>query len=140
MSSIDKLHLVLAKHGYKITSARKQVYAVLSSATQPLSNGEVISSVKNIDKVSVYRTLELYESMGIAHRTWNGFKSKVELSDPFSPHHHHFTCASCGTVISFKNKEIEHALKNLEQTMKISVHYHLVELGGQCDNCKNKGQ
>jgi Fur family ferric uptake transcriptional regulator len=139
MSSFDKLQSALAERGYKITSARKQVYAALAHAAQPLSNAEVIGSVKDTDKVSVYRTLELYESLGITHRIWNGFKSKVELSDPFSPHHHHFTCTSCGKVISFKDKEIERVLTNLEQTMKISVHYHLIELGGECDGCKNKG-
>jgi Fur family ferric uptake transcriptional regulator len=137
MYSLDKLHSALAEHGHRSTAARKQVYSILASATQPLSNSEIIDRVSNIDKVSVYRTLDLYESIGVVHRIWNGFKSKVELSDPFSPHHHHFTCASCGKVISFKSKDIERAMENLERTMGVTIDYHLVEINGRCDSCQN---
>lgn len=136
MSSHDKLRQALTDHGYKITSARKRVYTVLANATQPLTSAEMINMAKDIDKVSVYRTIELFDSLGITHRTWNGFKSKIELSDPFSPHHHHFTCRKCASVISFKSKAIEETLTAIEKTMNLSIHSHLVELTGICGNCK----
>ncbi len=139
MHTLDKLYSALAEHGYKATAARKQVYSILASAGQPLSNSEIIDKTSDIDKVSVYRTLELYESIGVVHRIWNGFKSKVELSDPFSPHHHHFTCASCGKVISFKSKGIEYAMEDLARTMGVTIDYHLVEITGRCNECQAKG-
>lgn len=136
MSSWGKLQAVLAEHGYKVTTARKQVYSALANATQPLCNSEIINNVSGIDKVSVYRTLELYESIGISHRVWNGFKSKVELSDSFSPHHHHFTCDTCGKVISFRNKDIEKLLHSAEATLNVSIRHHVVELSGVCKDCE----
>jgi Fur family ferric uptake transcriptional regulator len=139
MYNIDKLQTSLMQGGYKVTTPRKRVYTVLANSSEPLSNSAVIDRAKGVDRVSVYRTLELFESLGITHRTWNGFKSTVELSDRFSPHHHHFTCTTCGKIATFKSKEIENALHVFEKDTGRTIAYHVVELNGLCEMCNKNG-
>jgi len=136
MERREKLRATLSQHGYKVTSVRQRVYEELAKADQPLSNVQLIRSLHDLDKVSIYRTIALFELIGIVHRIWNGFKSSIELSDAFSPHHHHFTCTNCGKVVSFKSEEIEKALHALETDLHVTISQHLVELNGICDDCQ----
>lgn len=136
MERTEKLRTILSQHGHKVTTTRTRVYQALAEASHPLSNTELIHSLPDLDKVSVYRTIALFESLGIVHRIWNGFKSSIELSDTHSPHHHHFTCTNCGKVISFKSEEVEKTLHALETTLGVTINQHLVEVSGFCDSCK----
>lgn len=136
MERTEKLRTILSQHGYKVTVTRTRVYLALAEASQPLSNTQLIHNLPDLDKVSVYRTIALFESLGILHRIWNGFKSSIELSDAHSPHHHHFTCTNCSKVTSFKSEEVEGALHALEATLGVTINQHLVELSGICDSCK----
>lgn len=138
MDTTEKIQHLLSKHGYKVTTVRKKVYLTLANTPHPMSNSELIAEIQDIDKVSVYRTLTLYETIGVIHRIWNGFKSKVELSEEFSPHHHHFTCRRCNKVISFKSNDIEKALDTLQASIDVSIEHHLLELSGTCKDCREK--
>lgn len=132
----EKFQAFLAERGHKITAARKEVFTTLQAAGTPLTNAEIITLLNGVvDKTSVYRVLELFEAIGVTHRLWNGFKSKSELTDAFSPHHHHFTCRRCGKIESFKDEAIEAALQRLEQMRGIDITSHLIELTGYCEHC-----
>lgn len=136
MDTSEKLRIYLANRGYKVTQVRTRIYQTLTEATQPLTTSELIRQLADMDKVSVYRTIALFEAIGIVHRIWNGFKSSVELSEEFSPHHHHFTCTDCGMIVSFKSEGIEHSLHQLEQQLDMTITRHLVELRGLCAKCR----
>ena len=135
METHETLTKVLVKHGYKVTAPRKMIYFALLEIDKPISNSELIKYLPKVDKVSVYRTISLFENVGLIHRVWNGFKSKVELAEEFSPHHHHFTCMECGSVQSFDDNRIEEALVNIENKLKVHIKKHLVELSGSCAKC-----
>src|ERR1044071_1920166 len=98
---------ILAQHGYSTTKPRRAVFEALLAAHNPKTITQLVKELPDIDKVSVYRTLDVFSKIGITHQVWNGFKSKVELSEAFSPHHHHFTCINCGKVITLKNDSLE---------------------------------
>jgi Fur family transcriptional regulator, ferric uptake regulator len=134
-----KLRSYLAAKGYKLSQARGEVFAVLQQSPIPLSNAEIIHKLRGvIDKTSVYRVLSLFESIGVTHRLWNGFKSKSELTDAFSVHHHHFTCRRCGTISGFESKTIEDSLKRLAQSRGITITAHQLELSGYCKDCSKQ--
>ena len=83
------------------------------------------------------RTLHLFESIGVTHRVWNGFKSAVELSEAFSPHHHHFTCVACARVTSLGSERIEQALAETASGLGVSITSHVIELNGVCRDCQS---
>ncbi len=138
MQPEDKLPEILARTGHKTTTVRKRIYSLLLDVDQPLSNSELVKLASDLDKVSVYRTIALFESIGVIHRIWNGFKSKIELDEELSPHHHHFSCTICGRVSSFDDEELEKTLAQIALKLGVSVKRHLIELSGTCSSCSVK--
>lgn len=129
---------ILRNNGLSITKPRKLVFNLLQKNHRPLSVIEIHGKLPDIDKVSVYRTVYVFEKVGITHRVWNGFKSKIELSEEFSPHHHHFTCLNCGLVVSLESENLESALRTFEASHEFRLTQHSVELSGYCKNCSTK--
>lgn len=136
MNPLDKLSSLLKNQGYSITRPRTVVFQVLIDAHDALTVAQIIEKSSEVDMVSVYRTLQLFEKSGVAHRVWSGFKSKIELSEDFSPHHHHFTCSRCGSSVAIKSDELERSLHALETVYGFALKQHSVELNGYCNKCQ----
>lgn len=126
---------ILQRAGYSATKARKAVFAILETS-EPLTMHELIVRAKDIDRASVYRTIELFEKLGIAHRLHIGWKYKIELTNEYQPHHHHITCLKCGKSQSFlENVSLENNLHNISEEHGFTLKNHLIELQGLCNNC-----
>jgi Fur family ferric uptake transcriptional regulator len=136
MDTKDKLISLLRKQGYSITKPRLCTFEAILNANEALTTPQIITLLPDVDMVSVYRSLQLFEKLGIIHRVWNGFKSKIELSDVFSPHHHHFLCDKCGAAQSIDNEELEKSLHALESIYGFDLRRHSVELSGHCEKCR----
>lgn len=134
----EKLAKTLKKHGYSLTKPRQAVFAALQSGT-PRSMHELtldLSSV--IDRASIYRTVALFEELGIVIRVNQGWKYKIELSDIFSPHHHHITCTSCGKSISFKEPDgLDALLTGVALEHNYTHNHHTLEMTGLCAQCQS---
>ncbi len=135
MDANKKLVMLLKKQGCSITKPRVTTFNALLDAHEALTMGQLIERLPEIDTVSVYRTLQLFEKVGVAHRVWNGFKSKIELSEDFSPHHHHFTCSQCGANTVIQSDDLERSLHGLESIYGFDLRQHSVELSGYCKEC-----
>lgn len=135
MDGRTKLEKLLKEKGYSVTKPRLRIFNFLHETSEPLAVTELAKSLDDVDKVSVYRTVDLFEAAGIVHRVWTGFKSRVELSEEFSPHHHHFTCVNCGKIISLQSEELEKGLKRLEDKNGFNLTHHSIELSGHCEDC-----
>jgi len=136
MQPKEKLIQLLKSRGYSATKARLSVFDALLQAHEAVTPTQLIESVPDSDMVSVYRTIQLFEKIDVIHRVWNGFKSKLELSELFSPHHHHFTCSRCSASIAIKSEDLEHSLHGLEATYGFALREHSVELSGFCRECR----
>lgn len=89
----------------------------------------------DVDRATVYRTVELFESLGIVNRIWHGLKSQVELSEIFTPHHHHATCQHCGKSIDIINAELEKTLSGIARQHGFLALSHVIEISGYCSDC-----
>ena len=85
----------LKQRGVSITKPRRQLYEVLARS-EPLTMQELIASLPQYNKTTIYRTVELFENLGIIQRLQIGWKYKLELSNEYQDHHHHVTCTNCG--------------------------------------------
>lgn len=135
MDTDSRLEKILKENGRSVTRQRLMVFNVLREIDQPITTVELAKKLPGLDKVSVYRTVELFENIGLIHRIWHGFKSKVELSEAFSPHHHHFTCVKCGKIIGLKSDKLERDLAEFESEHGFKLTHHSVELSGYCTDC-----
>src|SRR5688500_18728042 len=95
---------ILSNSGYRLTDAREATFKLLISP-EPQSISQILAKADGkVDRVSVYRNLEVFEKLGIIHRIYVGWKYKIELSDEFISHHHHLSCLKCGKVIDIEDE------------------------------------
>ena len=133
------LEKVLRENNYSVTAARQRVFQLLLGQEPQFMHQLLARAGDTVDRVSIYRTIELYERLGIVHRIPIGWKYKLELSDIFLAHHHHISCLACGKVTAIKEDE---SLERLIEKMSAAAHFrlqaHQLELQGYCQNCQEK--
>ncbi|HKX72425.1 MAG TPA: Fur family transcriptional regulator [Candidatus Saccharimonadales bacterium] len=135
-TGIQKVKNTLKEAHSSATKGRLAVFSHLATAG-PMSVGELAHQLQeDVDRATVYRTVELYEKLGIVNRIWHGFKHQVELSEIFTPHHHHALCQQCGKTIDITSPELEAALTSLAKKHHFLTLNHSVELTGYCSECQ----
>lgn len=132
---LERLSKSLKDNGYSFTAARRTVFAALQGH-EPQTMQEIVAASPGIDRASVYRIIALFEQLGIVQRLQIGWKYKLELTDPFSHHHHHFSCNRCGRVTELpEDHQLEARLWKLAKTNGLVVQDHQLELRGLCQSC-----
>ena len=131
----NSLERTLKKHGYSLTRPRKIVFETLQHQ-EPQSMREVVAASKGIDRASVYRTIALFEELGIVQRLQMGWKYRLELSDTFHEHHHHLHCTNCGRTIALpEDTALEKSLQAMAKARDFQLQSHQLELSGICEKC-----
>lgn len=127
---------VLKQQGYSLTKTRQAVFNAMMD-TGPITMAQLVNKVHtHADRASVYRTVELFEKLGVITRLQIGWKYKLELSDLFTEHHHHATCMQCGSVLSLNEDEaLEAGIRKLAQDAQFSIASHSLEIRGFCSKC-----
>ncbi|MEF3254725.1 MAG: transcriptional repressor [Deferribacterales bacterium] len=125
---------LLQKNNIRINKNRIDILSIISSVSHTISALEIIEYLKKehkIDKVTIYRTLDLFESKGIVIKEIDhkGI-SRYCIAISHKPHLHFF-CEKCKTV---NCKEIDNLpifglddgeIKNIE-----------IKITGLCKKCK----
>jgi Fur family ferric uptake transcriptional regulator len=130
------LKALLRKNNSSLTSPRKVVFNLLLSG-EPQSMQVLVKRAEGkVDRATVYRTIELFEQLGIVHRLNIGWKYKVELSDIFLGHHHHFHCNNCGKTFTLSaNPMLETMIDTAVGKEGYSPRSHNLEISGLCPAC-----
>lgn len=127
----------LRKTGFKLTVPRKEILKTLS-ASNPLSAQEIHILLKqkgfNTDLVTVYRTLELFHSLGLVNQiNLSDNTARYELVS--DDHHHHLICIKCGTIEEVVGDETD-LIKGLTSKSDFQVLRHSLEFFGFCRRCQ----
>lgn len=134
--TLSVIEHALKQHRVSLTKPRKQIYEVLSH-NEPLTMPELLANLPQLDKTTVYRTVALFEKLGIVQRLQIGFKYKLELSNEYQEHHHHLTCLQCGRTIALPEDEVlETRLVELAQGQGFAPQDHQLEVRGLCADCQ----
>jgi len=126
----------LERKNLSLTTPRKLIFQVLDT-NEPLTIAEIIKACNGqIDRVTVYRTIKLFEKLQIVQKLNIGWKYKIELSDPYQLHHHHMTCTRCHKVLALpEDKILETRLKFLAKYGNFTAIDHQIEIRGICQVC-----
>lgn len=122
-----------------VTKAREATFKLLLNP-EPQTISEILAKAKGIvDRVSVYRNIELFEKLGIVHRIYVGWKYKLELSDQFIAHHHHLSCLNCGKIIDIEDEiHIDDFIQEVADKFGFKPRRHQFEVDGYCKDCRTK--
>jgi len=134
---------LLARRGFRSTAPRRAVLDVLLKAAAPLSMMEIHRRVKRrqIDLSSVYRTVNLLCDLGLL-RVADASRGAqyVELAEPFTGHHHHLICQTCGQIgeldgCFLENEVLEAITRQVRRLQNFQVTDHDLRLIGLCGTC-----
>jgi Fur family transcriptional regulator, ferric uptake regulator len=136
---INNFKQILSSNGCRMTDAREATFRLLISP-EPQSISQILAKADGkVDRVSVYRNIEVFEKLGIAHRVYVGWKYKIELSDDFIAHHHHLSCLYCGKIIDIEDeKHIDDFIRQVAKKSNFKPRRHQFEVDGYCIECQKK--
>lgn len=135
-STQDVFESLLMQSGQSRTKARQTVFEILEASDGPLAMRDLVGKAKGVDRASVYRAVELFESLNIVQRIHTGWKYKIELSDRFTAHHHHLTCSNCGKSVAISEDELERFVDAVAARHGFKANAHQIEIQGLCKDCQ----
>jgi Fur family ferric uptake transcriptional regulator len=89
----------------------------------------------HIGSATVYRTLKLLSSCGLATAARFGHKFARYESTQKSRHHDHLICTECGRILEFASDQIEKLQKTVAQQHGFTITHHKLVLYGICKSC-----
>jgi len=129
----------LRRAGLNHSSRRDLVVHAFLSSNKHLSVDDLFALVRRkspgIGRTTVYRTLKLLESAGLAQALVLSGETRFERVLN-RRHHDHFICNGCGAIFEFSSDEIE-ALQDEEARrigFRIDAHKH--QVFGMCSKCQ----
>ena len=131
----------LRREGLRITPDRVSVFRLLAATGAPLSItqiGERLTS-EGVNQATVYRILELFTALGVAHPVLIGHATiAYELIPPFRSHHHHLLCTRCGEMIDLMDCGLDQLIDRMVEEQGYRVTYHDLEVHGVCVGCQSR--
>ena len=136
----DHARQVLAQAKHHTGAAREAVVELLDSQTCALSAIEIEDALRAGDRpvgrASIYRILDELERLHLIQRLQVGqAMARYEPVRSGDGHHHHLVCDNCGTVMPFKDPDLENAIRKLSSRVPMRVEEHEIVLHGACEDC-----
>jgi Fur family transcriptional regulator, ferric uptake regulator len=123
----------LRSRGYRLTSQRVRVLAALGELGHATPEG--IAATGGVDLSTVYRTLELFEELGlVTHAHLGGGAPSYHLAaeEP----HVHLVCRSCGDVAEAGPDLVAGLVERLERERGFAVDVAHIAVTGECAACR----
>ncbi len=129
----------LQKNGYRLTAARRAVVQAVASSRRALSPVQVYDTARRrypaLGLVSVYRTLEKLEELGLIQRVHQpeGCQAFIAAGQG---HQHLLLCRVCGRVIFFEGDDLHALMGSLARRTGFRINEHWLQMFGVCPSCK----
>ena len=143
MKDMEKKEETGYPQGIKWTKQRKNVYAVLQEATEPLTAVQIYHLSEKLAEggeyalSTIYRILAAFEGKGLVSKTtWMGDGTVVyELNR--GEHTHYAVCLECHKRIALQSCPFAHIHLD-QETDGFTVTGHKLELYGYCKDCRKE--
>ena len=136
----DELIDALRKKGYRATRQRLTILEVLRSSSVHPTAEELYNMVKpripNISLGTVYRTLDLFERLGLLQKLPLGKSPCRYNGNPKM--HYHAICLSCGRVFDVDEPIPENLRKRFSEETGFEITGYKLEFYGYCKECSSK--
>jgi len=138
-STADEWIKMLQNSGYRNTEARSTIVDVIietSRALEPLEIFEIGRKKQaKLGLVTVYRTLERLEELGLVQRVHQPGGCNMYLRAA-QGHQHLLICTSCGKAEFFQGDDMSKFISSIADNSGFKISEHWLQLFGQCVNCQ----
>ncbi|MBA4368531.1 MAG: transcriptional repressor [Desulfobacterium sp.] len=122
------------------TESRLRVLEVVGNNSFPLSAGDIYKTLErsvSINRVTVYRILDLLVDHGIVERLSTGGRSAYFGLAPNDYHqpHPHFYCKQCGQMDCLNPDSLTVKVESLSKTFPGRIDKVEIRVDGICKNC-----
>ncbi len=132
--------LALREAGYKLTQPRLAVLSVLENHDGHLSPHDIYRLGRKIYKrlglVTVYRTLEILDELGVARRVHT--QGQCHGYARAGGDRHYVVCRRCDRIIEFPCEGLDQLIANVRKETGYAIDEHLLELTGLCPQCQTR--
>lgn len=134
---------MLVGRGLEPLPNRVRILEVVGDNPCPLSAQEIFATLRrtgDIDRVTVYRILELLVRKGLLEHLSGGGRSRLYgmAPNPNHPAHPHFSCRRCGALECLQPGSLKVDLSGVERTFPGRVQSVSVRVEGICRTCLKK--
>jgi Fur family transcriptional regulator, ferric uptake regulator len=129
----------LKEHGLKNTRQRRLVLEAMDRIGKPTSpydiREHIVTTGGSVNVVTVYRIIENFEGIGIAHRhPCDGHYALCSMPQE-SGHHGFLHCVSCGRTQEFSDEGVCRLTQRIARHSNFRVASHVNEIIGTCASC-----
>ena len=131
---------IMQKSGCRLTAPRRAVVETMEGNMLALTPVEVYTAARKqcpgLGLVSVYRTLEKLEQLGLVQRVHQtkGCQAFVRAGDG---HQHLLVCNNCGKAILFEGDQLETLFSSISQITGFQIESHWLQVFGLCKACQS---
>lgn len=130
-----------AQQGIRLTAQRRALIETIQEAKRHLDAESLLQMARrrdpNIDRATVYRTLELLKRRGMIDELdlmhLNGEKHYYEVKT--HKDHLHLACFGCGKIEEFATPTFEKLKREIAEKNDFSIQVMRLEVGGLCGQC-----
>jgi Fe2+ or Zn2+ uptake regulation protein len=138
--SVEHWMTRLEQSGCRLTPARRAVVRAVAASPRAVTPLEVFDAARKqhriLGLVSVYRTLEKLEQLGLITRVHQpaGCHAFVAAS---RGHQHLLLCSRCGRTTYFDGDDLQLLIRAVSRRTGYSIEDHWLQLFGLCRDCRS---
>ena len=130
----------LQSTGCRLTGARRVVVQVMESSQKALTPVEVYDAARKPDPhiglVTVYRTLEKLEDLGLIQRV-HQTKDCQAFIRAGDGHQHLIVCTHCGKAVLFEGDQLDPLFNSVAKATGFQIESHWLQVFGLCKTCRS---
>jgi Fur family ferric uptake transcriptional regulator len=141
LQTADQWIALLQDSGSRDTASRRTIVEILLNTPRALEPLEIFEIGRKhqarLGLVTVYRTLEKLEELGLIQRVHQpgGCNKYLRAAQG---HQHLLICTMCGKAEFFGGSDITPLMDNIAQLTGFQITEHWLQLFGQCSDCRLK--
>lgn len=130
--------------GVRMTAQRRALIETIQQADAHLDAASLLDRARkldpNIDRATVYRTLELLKRLGLIDELdlmhLNGEKHYYEVKT--QKDHLHLACFRCGVIEEFDSPTFQRLKREIAAQNNFEIQVMRLEVGGLCRQCSSQ--
>lgn len=125
----------------RVTRSRQMVLDTLRRLQRPTTPKQIAEALPkaSCDLATVYRSLTLFEEMGVVRRVDFGDRQarfEIADADPDGHHHHHLVCRECERIVKLDDCILADLEARLAREHGFVEIMHRLEFFGVCSTCQ----
>jgi Fur family ferric uptake transcriptional regulator len=129
----------LQDSGYRLTVPRRAIVSIVACSPRALDATDIYDQGRvehpRLGLVTVYRTLEKLEQLGLIQRVHQPHGCNMYLRAP-QGHEHLLLCKTCGRMEYFRGDDLSQLIEDTSHRSGYQIQEHWLQLFGLCSSCQ----